>query len=84
MGVLCGAGIAASAERGRCSLADAGVTALALAGVAASLSMQGRALVGPGALDTVACEIEEPPPQPYTAAEEHEVAQRLRALGYLP
>lgn len=87
-----------------CSLADLGVTALALAGLAPSAQMQGRSVVAPGApapaaggLGEVAREAvhaiglpapidgsDAPAAGEYTDDEEREVAERLRALGYLP
>jgi len=82
-----------------CSLPDLGVTVLALAGVAASAAMQGCSLVGAvGVLevdDRVVVSPGEDPSerergaresveQEYSEEEEREVAERLRALGYLP
>ncbi|HYC01366.1 MAG TPA: alkaline phosphatase family protein [Candidatus Limnocylindrales bacterium] len=85
IGLLCGPPISAASSRERCTLADCGVTALAMAGVAPSPFMEGRALAQPGstlesgqAWEDCAADVA------YSAEEEREVEQRLRALGYLP
>lgn len=96
MAVLAGPRVApladATGAAGECSLADLGVTVLSLAGVAPSPRMQGHSVVdggavaAPGAVDVAQGAAEGPATAPtdYGDDEEREVAERLRALGYLP
>ncbi|HEY2773594.1 MAG TPA: alkaline phosphatase family protein [Candidatus Binatia bacterium] len=79
-------GVAACDDGDTCGLADLGVTALALAGLPATASMQGRCLVELPARG-IAASVATPRTEPesdYAADEEREVESRLRALGYLP
>jgi len=81
--------------RGCCTIADAGVTALGMAGLAATVGMEGRSAAGgelTAALETTGLAgagpereaVDAEPSCVYGAAEEAEVVERLRSLGYLP
>jgi predicted AlkP superfamily phosphohydrolase/phosphomutase len=69
---------------GECSLADLGATVLALAGLKPAAWMQGRPLVEPRGEEVPVASGERPKSVEYDEASEREVAERLRALGYLP
>lgn len=100
MAVLACRGDAAAAPTAApqdCTLPDLGATVLALAAVQAPAWVQGRVLVAPGpsvgarppagsaALRTpLGGATDLPATEDYAEDEEREVAERLRALGYLP
>ncbi|HXC49241.1 MAG TPA: alkaline phosphatase family protein [Candidatus Limnocylindrales bacterium] len=91
MAVLAGPGTPAAdsphaaAVAAECTLADLGVTVCALAGVEPSAEMQGRSLVSTKALEPVVSDAMPGLPGlfEYDDEQEHEVRERLRALGYL-
>lgn len=86
LGVVAAPGIEVGRAGQECRLADLTVTMLALAGVSPSEHMRGRCLLevghdlrAPGAAAATPVTTVE-----YGEAEEREVEERLRALGYLP
>ncbi len=86
LGVVVASGVAVGRADEECGLADLTVTMLALVGLAPSRHMRGRNqvetavwLTVPGEAESGRGEVEE-----YGEAEEREVEERLRALGYLP
>ncbi|HYC54796.1 MAG TPA: alkaline phosphatase family protein [Candidatus Binatia bacterium] len=85
MGLLCAQDVPMRTQRVRCTLQDCAVTALALTGLSPSPQMEGRSLLDfPGVLTASPLTPTLTPVQEYSAEQEREVEQRLRALGYLP